>query len=405
MRIASITMTAYALVAVLAVPAFAADDVVEVEGRGEATIDGGDKSAAKTRAKDQALRNAVEKAAGTFVVSSSETKDFELVRDQVLSAASGYVQSFDVVEEKEDAGTMVVRVKAKVGKAKLDKDLTAKMLLIKSLGNPRMALLIAEQHIGQSAPQMWWGPQGGGQAGATITIDQRLAENALIDQWKPVGFTFVDMEALAGKIRAANVVSTNPSANEVREIANVSDADVIIVGTAVATLSGDLSKQLGMTNGIPMNSCTANISLRAFNSDSGEILATAEATDTKGHVNTATCEKLAVNGAAKKAGNSLQGKIMEEWRKRKMGGSRVRLTVKNIAGFKILSEFKTALAEVRGVRGVDQKAFRNGSADLDVNVEGGDAEGLAGDIETKLAKLKARVVGVTANTIDVELGK
>ena len=399
------TLLALAVALALGGPA-RADDVVETTGVGEVTVDNGDKADAKKRAEKAALRDAVEKAMGTVIVSDSETKDFELVKDRVLSTSAGYVKSFEVTEAKDAGATYVVKVKAKVGKADLDKDLQAQMLLIRQMGFPRLALLVAEQHVGQAAPSAWWGTQGGGASpGAVITIDQRLAENVLIEEWRPRGFSFVDLEALGGKLKAANVVSTNPSANQVRELANITEADVIIMGTAVATENGDLARLMGDTSGrVSMKSCTAALSLRAFNADSGEIIAAGSAQKTFNHVSVPTCERTALSMATKTMSEELQKKILEVWRSRQGGSSRVRMTVKNLDGYGTLSAFKKALATVRGVQGVDQKSFRNGTADLDLQVDGGDTEALAGDLEGgRLGKVKARVVGVSANTIDVEI--
>lgn len=383
-----------------------ADDVVETTGVGEVTIDNGDQADAKKRAEKAAVRDAVEKAMGTIIVSDSETKDFELVKDRVLSTSTGYVKSFEVLESNSTGATWVTKVKAKVGKADLDKDLQAQMGLIRQMGYPRIALLVSEQHIGQAAPSAWWGAQGGGAApGAVVTIDQRLAENVLIEEWRPRGFSFVDLEALSGKIKAANVVSTNPSANQVRELANITDADIIIMGTAVATENGDLGKLMGDKSGrVAMKSCTAALSLRAFNADSGEIIAAGSAQKTFNHVSVPTCERTALSMATKTMSADLQAKLLEVWRARQGGAARVRMTVKNVANYAALNAFKAALATVRGVKAVDQKSFRNGSADLDLQLDGGDTEALAGDLESgRLGKVKASVIGVSANTIDVEL--
>lgn len=383
-----------------------ADDVVETTGMGEVAIENGDQAHAKQRAEKLAIRDAVEKAMGTVIISDTETSDFELVKDRVLSTSAGYVKSYEVVESKATGATWVTKVTAKVGKADLDKDLQAQMLLIRQMGYPRIALLVSEQHIGQAAPSAWWGAQGGGaSSGTVVTIDQRLAENVLIETWRPRGFSFVDLEALSGKLKAANVVSTNPSANQVRELANITDADIIIMGTAVATENGDLGKLMGDKSGrVAMKSCTAALSLRVFNADSGEIIAAGSAQKTFNHVSVPTCERTALSMATKTMSADLQAKVLEVWRARQGGASRVRMTVKNIANYSALNAFKAALASVRGVKAVDQKSFRNGSADFDLQLEGGDTESLAGDLESgRLGNVKVGVVGVSANTIDVEM--
>jgi hypothetical protein len=386
--------------------AHAADDNT-VEAKGEAAIMNGDLAQAKERATKAALRDAVERKLGTYVASDTQTKDFALVKDQILTSAQGYVSSYDVIEEKQDGGSMVVRIKAKVASQKIEADAQARGLALRAMKFPRMAIMIAEQHLGQTAPAFGFdknAPQGG----QAFTVDMRLVENLLIGDWTEAGFTFVDMEALSGKLKAAKVVSTNPSADDVRTIANLSDADVIIVGTAIATKQGDLGKLLNDKSGdVQMTSCKGAITARVFNADSGEILATSEASKTALHIDSLVCDRNALSAATKIFAADLQRKILESWNKRLMGGSRVRMTVK-VDSFKSLSEFKNLVKEtIRGVQAVDQKSFKDGVADLDLRIDGGDAEALAGDLDSRPlgGKYKVKVTGVTSNTISVEVSK
>lgn len=383
-------------------PARAADDVAEVTVTGEAAIVNGDKPAAKEKAVKAALRNAVEQTFGTMVTGMSETKDFTLVKDQILTGASGYVSSYEVVSDKEDSGVIVVTVKAKVGKGKIASDAAARGLLISAKGFPRLAVIISEQHVGQTSPSAWWGPQGGGQnAGGTLVATQRIAENTLIDEWGKAGFTFVDLEALSGKLQQTGVVTTNPSADQIKTIANLVDADIIIFGTAIATKQGDVGKLMDdKSGGVQMQSCKAIISARAFNTDNGEILATAEGSKTALHIDTMVCNKTAIVNSAKAFAADMQAKILEKWNAQLTGGGRIRVKVKNVPNFKAVSDLKAALGEVRGVSAVDSKGFKDGEVDLDVRFTGS-GEDLAGALEG-LTKFKISVTGATANTVTAE---
>jgi len=384
------------------------DEVKEVEATGEAAITGGDRGHARERAIEDAQRKAVEQAVGTLVVASSESKDFQLVNDRILTHARGYVKGYDVLEEKEsgsgDTKAISVKIRAKVGTEALSSDLAAIGLMLNWMGFPRMAVLISEQHVGQTSPAAWWGPGGGGQqAGGVISVSQRLVENSLIDDWKKVGFDFVDMEALSGKLKIAAPVTVNPTGEQAKEIANLADADVIILGTAIATKQGDLGQLFNDKSGdIQMLSCQGTVSARVFNSDSGEILATGQATKVAAHIDTVTCDKNAMLAAAKTFGADLQAKILAEWAKKQGGGARVRLHVKGIDSYGTLTAFK-ALLSGRGIQAVDQKSFKDGVADLDLRIKG-KAEDIAGDMDGKaMGKVKVHVVGVTRNTIQFEI--
>lgn len=388
-----------------------------VEAVGEAAIVNDDRGAAVERATEDALRRAVEQACGTLVQTSSETKDFQLISDRILTQARGYVKSYEELDRRVDGGAMVVKVRATVGTEQLADDLVAIGLALSRKGMPRVAVLIAEQQIGQASPAAWWGTVAGGQAaqgqqgqgaGPVVTIDQRLAENTFMSAWQKAGFSFVDLQALSGKIQLSGLVSTNPNGQQVREIANLSDADVIIVGTAVATKAGDLAAYMNTANGAPhMVSCKGVVSARAFNADNGEILAASETSKSALNIETFACGRIALTKATEELASDLQKKVLTKWNAELGGSLRVRMKVSGIDSFGTLAAFRSALTSgvVRGVQSVDQKSFKDGVADLDVRVKGSSEE-LAGEIEAKQpGKVKARVVSLTANTIEVNLGR
>ncbi len=390
-----------------ALSAAAAEPTV-VEATGEAAIVEKNRPLARDRAIEDALRRAVEQACGTLVTASTEVRNNQLVNDKILTQAKGYVTGYDVVAEKEDKGVVRVTVKAKVGTDKLAGDLEAMGLTLSRKGMPRLAVLIAEQRIDQVQPAAWWGQQTKDKAAAAgaTKLDQRLVENSLIDQWTQAGFSFVDTEVLAGQVKVAGVVSTDLNAEQVRQIGNASDADVIIVGTAVAVKQKDVAEVVGDKSGdVKQVSCSGTISVRAFNADSGEILAASDASKSTFHLDALTCGRDALLGATKELAPALQKKLLEKWSKDLGGTARVRVTVKGLESLGMLNDLKAAmLSAVRGVKAIDQKRFSKGTADLDVRLEG-PADALATALEgKKLKKATISVTSATPNTIELDLG-
>jgi len=53
----------------------------------------------KEEAIQDALRKAVESVTGVFVYSTSEVKDFTLVRDEIVTASKGYVKEFKIISD------------------------------------------------------------------------------------------------------------------------------------------------------------------------------------------------------------------------------------------------------------------------------------------------------------------
>lgn len=399
---------AWAVAVALYGAAHAAEPQV-VEASGEAAIVDKNRPLARDRALQDALRNAVSQACGTLVAAATEARNFQLVSDRILTRASGYVSSYEVLSEKAEGGTVKVVVRAKVGTDRLASDLAAIGLTLARKGMPRLAVLIAEQRIDQLRPAAWWGQQGGakGAAAGAMRLDQRLVENTLVDQWTSAGFTFVDMEALSGKVRAAGILSSELSAEQVREIGNLSDADVVIVGTAVSVKQKDVADLVGDKSGeVQQVSCNGSVSARAFNADNGEILATAEASKSTIHLDVLTCGREALLKAARELAPALQAKLLARWNQQLGGTTRVRVRVSGVDSFGALSDLKAVLASsVRGVQSVDQKSFKQGSAELDVQVEGS-AESLATELDDKrIKKRRLKVTGLTANTLELEISK
>jgi len=400
---------ALAVVISLAALAARAAEPVVVEATGEAAVTGGSKQLARDRATEDALRRAVEQAAGTLVASETEVRSSQLVRDRILTRASGYVQSYDLLGTQESAGAVQVRVRARVVRDKLAGDLAAIGLTLARKGMPRVALLVAEQRIDEVKPAAWWGNQAGrGAAAGGLKVDQRIAENTLVSEWQPAGFTFVDMEALAGRVKVAGVVTADLNAEQVREIRDLSGCDVVIHGSAVATkehdvagvaerISGILAKVTGAT-------CTATISVRAYGADNGEILAASEATARSYDKSPLACGRDATSKATKEMAADLQKKILATWSKQLDQGARVTLHVKGVETLGQLNALVAAIQEgVRGARSVQQRRFQGGEAELEALVVGA-TQAFAAELEEKAVKGKRiEVTGLTANTVELRL--
>src|SRR5207248_1648397 len=152
-------------------------DAIVQEAQGEAAVLDGDRPAARQKAIDDALRRAVEMAAGTRVSATTETKDFQLKMDQVLTHAQGFVRRYEIVREGMDGTVVQVAVRAFIGTAELDKDLEAMGLLMARKGMPRTMVLIAEQNVGMAAPRAVW-MRG---ESALVATDLRIAEITVLD--------------------------------------------------------------------------------------------------------------------------------------------------------------------------------------------------------------------------------
>src|SRR5687767_13028407 len=92
-----------ALVALVAAPRPAAAETV-VEAFGTATVGAADPAAARTRALDDAFRQAVDQAVVSLVDPAVREKNAELIKKRILRRSRSYVTKFKVRTEGEDDG-------------------------------------------------------------------------------------------------------------------------------------------------------------------------------------------------------------------------------------------------------------------------------------------------------------
>ena len=111
--------------------------------KGSAEIVGSNLDGARSKALASAFREAVEKGIGVWVQSQTEVKDAELVRDQILTSAQGYVTDHEILKEKVEGQMLVLTVRANVAVDRIGADLkTLVARLSTSLGHPSIAFVL-----------------------------------------------------------------------------------------------------------------------------------------------------------------------------------------------------------------------------------------------------------------------
>ena len=373
--------------------ALAADgDVITIEATGEAPILNNDTSQAKDKAVEDALRNAVERAVGTIITSESVSRDFELVEDKVLSHSKGYVKTFDITNQTKEDGVIKITLKAQVGKADLTKDVDALTRLISAKGKPKVLIMVSEQNIGQAEATAWWTTQG-------FTTNLDIVENTFIETWQPLGFGFVDPQALKGKIKVSKALqSPNLDDSEAKTFAGKMGAQVVIIGKAVA------QEAAGKAFGTNLISARANMSIRAIRVDTGDILATSTMDGGSMGLDTTTAGSNALKETTKKMAEDLKGKIMRKWLEEVSAGQGIKLTVNNVKKTSFLVQLKTALKDqIRGVSAVRDRGFKNKVAEFEVEMRGS-AQDLAVELEAKkFAGFSVNVEEMTTNSLELTL--
>jgi hypothetical protein len=375
----------------LALPALA-DEVQTTEATGAGAIADDNVLAAKEKAKDDALRNCVQQVAATVVTAATETDQAQLLSDKIYSHSTGYVRKFSVLEDKQDGNTWVMKLRCEVSEGKLDEDLMAFGIAYRRAGMPRIMTLVAEQAVDASQAAGWW--QGGGN-----TADLRVVENAFMERMEKSGFTFVDPEVLAGKVKL-DAIGADPNLQQAREIGKLSGAEIVVIGRAIAKPLGTMALTTGT-----FYAAVANVSARAVRTDTGEVIAAAEFTSRAGQgFEQGTAGRNALSEGGRQLARDLFAKIGKIWSKEQSGGKRISMAVRGVDDYARLAAFKTTLMNgVRGVKDVQERSMEDGRADLEVTLTG-TSQSFATELATrKFQGFTVKIRKVTANAVEVEL--
>ncbi len=374
-----------------AATAFAQATVVTKEGVGEAAVIAKDEQRAFEQAKENALRNAVEQAAGVRIDADTVVVNNQLVRDQVFANTSGYVKKFDLVDKKIEKGVATVKVKADVITENLDKDITAARDLVKRMGRPSIVIVVQEQ---------------------TIPLNQKAIINSeslatvITESLKADGWDIKDAQAMNRKLKLEG--SATLGATELKEIADLSKANYVLYGKAVMRHQ-EVDQMLKNT---PLYPITGEYDLALAATDSEDQIVKLNGklvTSTKpGSSPVISYERTAFDCIKDKRDEivtPVRKAILEHFRDQTVNGKKINVTVGGLDSFGAAKDFKKSIESIKGIKDATQDSFANGKAVYRVTFLGS-AQDFAEQVETStFKKKKLNVVSVSGNTLELQVGK
>ena len=328
--------------------------------------------------KDEAIRDAqrkaVERGAGTFIYSQSETKDFALVRDTILAKAAGFVQSTDILSTK-TADDDVVTVKAKivVSVKGIEDTWGVVQNLLKSMGRPKIMVFINEK-IGTNVVE-------------DSTVGTKI-ENLLLNS----GFQLVDkkqIKEIDKKDMAAAVAEDKP--DKMQALAKKFGAQIFISGSA-ETSHGQAGEA---APGVVIFKYGSKGNVKCYSADSANMFASENdnAFSADRMQNVAADKSLAALGD--KIALKIQFKILQSWMETLQGRGEVKLEIEGIT-LKQANAVAEELKKIKGVTDVPDPEFHNKVAEFNIQA-GMPAKELAKKIAKEVDKLE--VTDVSQNVI------
>lgn len=343
----------------------------EVEGIG---IAAGKGQGAYDQALSRALRNAVERSVGVMVTSESLVKNFQLLEDNIYSHVQGYVKEYEVTEDNKGEGDVYrVKVKAKVLQAQLESDLDGIKVLMQAKGNPK-TMVVLEEKLDDTFPT--------GKP-ATHMIESFFSSKA---------FQLVD-ESQVEDLKGLN--NADPTAEQTQSLKARYGADLILKGNATSQLASQTTAY-----GVPVYAYSATLSLKAFQADTGAILAsfTESTMGRAGSVNEAS--QKALTQAFEKNHDAFLNSILEAWRNSVLNTAEIMVTFSKCSADK-RQAILDVLKSVDGVKNISDKNYQNSISELSLEVDGSAAKTLDQKIVESIPGLL--LTSKSGNRLDFEV--
>jgi hypothetical protein len=325
-----------------------------------------------------AKRDAIEKGIGMVLLSQTETENFMIKRDLVISKTIGAVKEYVILlEKKVPDGTVEMKIRSTISRVAMKEDLAAFQILIESMDKPRVMVLISEDNVGTEEPT------------------NQAAENAVISFLRtPYEFDCID-PSVAAQIKASKQkmaeLANEPAAAAAIGVQN--GAEVLITGTAISRKAENMSQNLG-----GMVSVQADVMLKAINCATGRIISTASEHTAKVHLNPTTAGTQAIAKASEKAAGKLLDLIIKDWQNQANNGIPLNITIKGVGTFSQKSAVLKMLRALSGVSAVRERDWNAQSAMLILDVQyKGTMEGFCTRVDGKDLE-SAGKVSVTAVT-------
>ena len=324
------------MIVAFTIPASAQNIVKKSPNLAEVTIVG--MGTDKDEAIRDAMRKAVERAAGTFIYSQSQTKDFTLIRDTILTRSAGFIQSHTIISAKEsEDGLWNVKIKAVVSIKGIEDTWGVVKNLLQRTGRPKIMVFISER-INNSKQD-------------DSTVQTRI-ENLLLTS----GFLLVNREqikAIQKKDLESAVADDNLA--KMQAVAKQFGAQLFISGSTSA-IAGSTREVYG----VAMNRYGADGDIRCYRSDTAQLLASQNATAYSADRTPRVAAKKALTTLGEKLGPKVQLDILRFWQDALEGRGELILEVEGLS-FKQYLQLKKSLKNVKAVKDVTGN-YSNGIA-------------------------------------------
>lgn len=318
-----------------------------------------DVASAKNAAVSRGLLSAVQTAAADLISGQDLTENFATIAEMLSSRQDAFIQDYRILKEFRSEKHYQVLVQATVAKQKIQKAFNRAGIRTAPEQMPAVLLMVAEKAIEDLNFDYWWRRGYGdfSQPASASPIKQVLTRE---------GFTLVQPDS--GSVSARDLFSgidpdARPADHEASLLANRLNADIVIVGTAVAEAT---SNRMGEN----VRTFKADVDLRVINAGTGKTLTSVRKQALTVGENPDKGGRDALADAAYQAGKHLADRVAPLWRKAEQTSDKFMIRIRGDSVLLHLEDLRSALRDQSGVSGIQTSEMTGNSATLAVDFEG-----------------------------------
>jgi hypothetical protein len=357
---------------------------------GTAAMRGGNVSAAREKAISDGLVTAVALMTQELLEEESLVDNFSRLNELLFDQASTFIQGYKVLTEAGQDKSYRVIVQATVSGENISKKLTEAGILRASTTLPSVLFLIAEQNLGQDSHKFWWGPEGSGYISIT--------EAAMVERLQGAGFTVIDHWDARNRplVNWDDIDKPELTNLEAAEIGAALNADVIVVGTSLATPSTNIM-------GSAMRSFNGTVTLRALRSNAAEPILNLTRTSVAVSEDDAIGGRDALADAGAMAGPALAEELIMAWQKEAARPSVLEVVILGTNQLGHYVKFRKALNTISGVEGIRVKQIKPNQATLLVEYIGKPQDLASALMQQNFKSFGINIFEITPENLKVEL--
>jgi hypothetical protein len=315
-------------------------------------------------ARQEAISNSLVTAVGLTVAEllpvESLVAHHEAINEILYGDTKKFIRDYKVLTESMTENVYRVMVQATVSGKTIKRELSKAGIIHGKKTMPSIIFFIAEQSLRDVSPRYWWG--------RGMTFVKPSSELAMAEALREKGFQIIEHGPRVQNL-AFGIVKDSPDPNNIEavELGTNLDADVVVVGRAIASSAPNIM-------GEDIKSFKGMITARVFRSKTGEEITSVTRTAVTANVDETVGSRDALSGAGSLLAEDLADQIIAAWQREALDTTAVEILLSGTRNFVNFVSFRRMLSKIDGVESLQVKELKTDTATINVNYKGNSKE-------------------------------